>query len=227
MSSDAILVAVPWDRTAFGVDVWEIRPPAGGLEQALSLARAHGIYSVRVDPRSDKAPLHRCGFYYCDTQIVTSCTATQLQHRVHPSVSIAPAPDLEPLLDFSRSAFTHSHFHRDFNVAAAGADRRVENWLRQLHRDGGVFQVTWEGSLAGCFAHAGEGRLALYATAPVHQGRGRSRHLFGAGCAALLEGGAPRLVSPFSACNLAIANIHAALGFRAVEAVDIYHRVIA
>jgi hypothetical protein len=180
-----------------------------------------------VEPRADKAPLHRRGFYYCDTQIVTTCAAGQLRHRAHPGVHLAPAQDIEPLLEFCRDAFSHSHFHRDFNLDRAGADRRFSNWLRQLQRGGGVFEVTWEGSLAGCFAHAGGGRLALYATAPAHQGLGRSRDLFGAGCADVLARGEARLVSPFSASNLAIANIHAGLGFRAVEAVDIYHRVIA
>jgi hypothetical protein len=226
MNSAASLVPIPWDRDAFGLDVWEIRPGADGLAPSLGQARAPGIYTVRVDPRADKEPLHRHGFYYCDTQIVTTCDADTLRHRAHPAVHIELAPDIEPLLEICREAFSHSHFHRDFNLDPAGANRRFENWLRQLHRSGRVQQASWDGSLAGCFAHAGGGRLALYATAPSHQGRGRSRHLFGAGCADLLAGGERRLISPYSASNLAISNIHAGLGFRAIEAVDIYHRVI-
>lgn len=228
MNSPEVLVPVPWDSAALGCEVWEIRPaePAA-LDQALGLARKPGLYSVRVDPRADKAPLHRHGFYYCDTQIETSCAAERFRHAAHASVGIGVAEDIEALVDIGRDAFTHSHFHRDFNVDKAGADRRFENWLRQLHADGKVYRMTWDESLAGFLAHAGGGKLALYATAKPHRGRSRSQFLFGAGCAEILRQGAKELVSPFSACNLPIANIHATLGFTALKAVDIYHRVIA
>ena len=230
MSDAGVLVPIPWDRAALGCEVWEIRPRAAdpqALDEGLALARAPGLYTVRVDPRADKAPLQRHGFYYCDTQIETSCAAERFRHAAHPSVSIALAASIEPLVDIARDAFSHSHFHRDPNVDNAGADRRFQNWLRDMHAQGRVYQVSWDDSLAGFFAHSGGGRLALYATAKAHRGCSRSLFLFAAGCAELLRHGATRLVSPYSACNLPIANIHAALGFSATGAVDIYHRVIA
>lgn len=227
MNSPEVLVSVPWDRAALGFDVWEIRPAdPDGLEQALGLARAPGLYTVRVDPRADKVPLHRHGFYYCDTQLETSCTSERFRHRAHPSVGVGIFDDIASLLDMARDAFTHSHFHRDFNVDKAAADRRFENWLRQLHAAGKVYRLTWEDSLAGFLAHVGGGRIGLYATAKPHLGRDRSRLLFGACCADLLGRGETELISSFSASNLAIANIFAALGFSFTKVVDIYHRVI-
>jgi len=225
--SEPVLAPVPWDRAAFGLPVWEIVPGEGGLEAALPLAQSPGLYTVRVDPRADSAPLHRHGFYYCDTQIQTRCEAALLAHAGHPAAGIAPVGDIEPLARIAREAFLHSHFHRDPHVERAGADRRFENWLRKLHADGKVVEATWEREVAGFFAHAGDGRLLLYATAAAHRGRGRSRHLFAACCRHVLGTGAATLVSAYSAANLGIANVHAALGFRATAASDIYHRLVA
>lgn len=222
MACAKLIERTPWDCAALGLDAFELKAPTA---EAMAEVRAAGHYSVKVDPLSSKAILHRHGFYYCDTLIEPYCAAESLRPAAHPGAGFSRDAALEALLAVCRGAFRHGRFHRDFNVEPRLADQRYENWLRNLHGAGKVYGLLWHDELAGFIAHEG-GKLVLHALGERHRGRGIAKYLWSPVCADLLEGGARELSSSISATNLAALNLYASLGFRFHNPLDVYHRVI-
>jgi len=222
MAAASPIERVPWDSAALGCEAYEF---ASAAPEVLAQARAAGHYTVRVNPLADKRPLHKHGFYYCDTLIEPYCAAGDFKPQPHPAAGASRDPALEPLLAICRGAFQQGRFHRDFNVERARADRRYENWLKTLHAAGKVYGLLWQDELAGFIAHEG-GKLVLHALGARHRGRGLARHLWSAVCADLTRQGAAELTSSISLTNLAALNLYVALGFRFRNPVDVYHRVI-
>ena len=132
---------------------------------------------------------------------------------------------LEPLAEICRSAFLHGRFHRDFNIDAARADHRYENWLCQLHAEGRVFGLFYGGEVAGFIAHIG-GSLVLHAMGETHRGRGLAKYFWSAVCRHLFAAGQTEVRSSISFVNIAVINLYSSLGFRFRKPVDIYHRVV-
>lgn len=216
------LTPTAWDRAALGCDAFELRDAS---PESLAAVKAPGHYTVRLDPLAPKGALHAAGFYYCDTLIEPHCPAKAVRLQPHASASLDEKGALEPLLAICRVAFRHDRFHRDPQVPKAAADRRYENWLKQLHAAGKVFSLLWDGRLAGFIAHDG-GKLALHAMDEAFTGKGYSKHLWSAAIARLEAAGHAEISSSISASNLSAVNLYASLGFRFRNPVDLYHRVV-
>lgn len=214
---------VPWDTAAFGVDCYDIVDPDAAAVRA-ALAQP-GHYTAKVDPLADKRFLHEAGFYYVDTLIEPWCTPERLAHFEHPDVAFSAAVALEPVAAICRDAFLHGRFHRDFNIDRARADRRYENWLRQLHGEGRVLGLLFKGEVAGFIAHV-DGALVLHAMGEAHRGRGLAKYFWSAVCRHLFAQGQTELRSSISFVNIAVINLYSALGFRFRNPIDIYHRVV-
>ena len=213
----------PWDRVAFGVDCFELADSSPELlVQAL---QTPGHYSVKVDPLTPKQALQRHGFYYCDTLLEPWCTPHRLLRSERAGIGIDSAPVLADVLEICHGAFVHGRFHRDFNLAAGGADRRYDNWLCELHREGAVYGLVYGGALAGFIARAGTS-LVLHALGARFRGKGLAKYFWSALCARLFAEGLPEIRSSISASNLAALNLYAALGFRFRSPVDVYHRMV-
>jgi len=218
-----IITPVPWDSETFGVDCYEI---VSVSEQALHQAEKQpGHYTLKVDPLADKALLHRFGFYYVDTLLTPVCRKDDLHLYEHPDCRVMPADSLDVLLDMCDGSFVYGRFHRDFNLADDAADQRYRKWLQQLYRQGGgVFALSYQGEPAGFIAHK-DRVLVLHAMHASVRGHGLARYFWSAVCSQLFQQGADELRSSISAANLAALNLYASLGFRARQAVDVYHRL--
>jgi ribosomal protein S18 acetylase RimI-like enzyme len=218
-----VIRPTPWDKAAFGVDCYELEAASAELfELALT---APGHYTVKLDPLASKAALHRCGFYYCDTLIEPWCTPPRLVRHECVGIAIDDAPALAALLDICHGGFPHGRFHRDFGLPARDADARYDNWLRELHRDGKVYGLLCDGTLAGFVARNGDS-LVLHALSARFRGRGLAKYLWSALCVRLFAEGLPQIRSSISAANLAALNLYAGLGFRFRKPVDVYHRMV-
>lgn len=212
----------PWDTAVFGVPCFEI---VDASEQALAHAAATpGHYTVKIDPLADKRLLHGFGFYYTDTLIRPVCEASRFIDHAHPLASVATSVDVRELLPICQEGFVHGRFHRDFNLPAEASDRRYMQWLEQLHREGTVLGLHYDGELAGFIAEKG-GLLALHALHARFRGHGLAKYLWSAACRQLFAAGRTELSSSISAANLAVVNLYASLGFRFTHAVDTYHRL--
>jgi GNAT superfamily N-acetyltransferase len=212
----------PWDSVIFDINTYEIADPT---PESLDLAaRISGHYTVRADPTVSKESLHEFGFYYCDTLIEPYCTAEKFIAFEAPIVGISQNIELEPLLAICHGAFTHGRFHRDFKLPRDGADRRYDDWLRQLHYSGKVYGLLFHGELVGFIAVDGN-RLVLHAITRSLRGRGLAKLLWTPVCRTLFKNGCNELVSSVSATNLAVVNLYASLGFRFRNPVDLYHRL--
>jgi hypothetical protein len=223
MSAASLIRPVPWDNAALGYNCYEIvNPDPQTIQEALGQP---GHYTVKIDPLADKRFLHEAGFYYCDTLILPWCTPDKLAHLDHPDVGFSQTVDVEAVTMICRRAFLHGRFHRDFNVDPQRADRRYENWLRQLHKEGHVLGLLFKGEVAGFIAHA-NGNLVLHAMSENHRGRGLAKYFWSAVCRRLFEQGEPEIRSSISFVNIAVINLYSALGFRFRNPIDIYHRVV-
>jgi ribosomal protein S18 acetylase RimI-like enzyme len=222
MADAKLIRPTPWDVPALGCDTFEL-VHAG--RDALAQVKAPGHYTVKVDPLSDKRALHENGFYYCDTLLEPYCSKERLTGADHPDAALARDTPYDELLKICHGAFTHGRFHRDFNVPRERADRRYDEWLRQLHAAGKVYGLLQRGELAGFIAVEG-GKLVLHAVAAGHSGRGFSRYWWTAMCRALFAAGHEEVTSSVSAANLAAVNLYLSLGFRMRSPIDVYHRVI-
>lgn len=212
----------PWDTAALGISSYEVPvPSAEALDMAMQLP---GHYTVRVDPLASKQLLHDSGFYYCDTLIEPYCTEDRFVPFNDTDVSVSKNLALEPLLRICHGAFSHSRFHRDFNLTRAKADQRYDNWLFQLHWAGKVHGVLYRGELAGFIAADGN-RLVLHALAESMRGHGLAKSLWTPLCKTLFASGHAEVSSSVSASNLAVVNLYARLGFSFRNPVDIYHRL--
>jgi RimJ/RimL family protein N-acetyltransferase len=210
----------PWDRAAFGFDTFEIvRPDAEVLREA---ARTPGHYTVRIDPLASKRSLHEHGFYYCDTLLEPACGRGDLIAHPDARAALSPAP-LATLEVLCGDAFRHDRFHRDFNIDPAMASRRYVRWLRELHGQGKVHGLAWEGRPAGFIALDGQ-RMVLHAVSGDLRGRGIAKHLWTVACMHFFGAlGLEAVDSSISASNLAAVNLYACLGFRFRAAHDLYH----
>lgn len=217
------LSPTPWDETVFGIPTWEVVNP---VEEVLSGLSAHpGHYTIKVDSLSSAQLLHRYGFYYCDTLLEPFADLRRFIPYPHDQVGIDFGPKTEAILTISHGAFRHGRFHRDFNLDPALADRRYDQWTRQLCAEKNVFGLTLNGELAAFFGYR-ENRLVLHAVAERFQGQGLGKYLWSRACTELFSRGHEELRSSVSSANLAIVNLYASLGFRFRHPFDIYHRLV-
>ena len=228
-----LLTPAPWDVAALGMPAWELRDAS---DAALRLADATpGHQTIKLDPLADKRALHRHGFYYADTLLETVGTRAQLRplkpldgHNMSSAARIVDIRrdfDLEQAVAICHGAFAHGRFHRDFQVDPASADRRYDNWLRQLAAAGQVYGLTAEGTLAGFIAYQGNA-LLLHAVAPAWRGRGLAKYWWRQVILELLNSGHQSVTSSISAGNMAVLNLYASQGFSFRHPQDIYHRIV-
>lgn len=222
MTSAKLIERTPWDSAALGCDTFEL---AGAGVEAMAQVGAPGHYTVKVDPLSDKRILHENGFYYCDTLIEPYCGRERFAGAIHPDATLTREAPLADLLPICHGAFDHGRFHRDFRIRRELADRRYDEWLKQLHAAGKVHGLLHRGRLAGFIAAEG-GKLVLHAVARQHRGRGLAGYWWTALCRELFAAGHGEVTSSISAANLAALNLYTALGFRFRNPSDVYHRMI-
>ena len=213
---------IPRDTIAFGMDCYEVEMLSRATLEAT--ARIPGHYTARIEPLASKALLAEHGYYYCDTLIQPYCTTARFCGHDSPDASVSREVDLAALLAISHGAFSHGRFHRDFNLEKAPADLRYDNWLKQLHAEGGVYGLFHRGELAG-FVGCQGGSLALHAMAKKYRGQGLAKYLWTPVCRELFAQGHAEITSSISAANLGAINLYASLGFSFRGATDIYHRL--
>ncbi|MDQ6972544.1 MAG: GNAT family N-acetyltransferase [Mariprofundaceae bacterium] len=215
----------PWDTDVFGKACYEITDLS---EDGLAGAVARpGHYTVKIDPLADKGPLHRHGFYYTDTLLEPVCRPGQLVSYPHSAVAIDKAVQLADVQNICSHAFAYGRFHRDFNLPREQADQRYVQWLGQMHAEGHVLGLLYEGELSGFVAFHMDAdacaSLLLHALNESFRGRGLAKFLWSAVCDYLFAQGASELKSSISAANLPVLNLYSSLGFRFTHAVDTYH----
>ena len=218
-----LLKPTPWDTAVFGMPTWELLEySTAALQQA---ARTAGHHTVKIDPLADKRLLHEHGFYYCDTLIEPYCGSVRLRPVQHDEATFGKDLAEGQAMDICHGAFAHGRFHRDFNLSREDADRRYDNWLRQLLEARQVYGLFWQGVLAGFIGHDGN-KLVLHAVARQFRGKGLSKYWWSAVCAELLASGHDEVTSSISAGNSAALNLYAVLGFSFRNPQDIYHRLV-
>ncbi len=223
MKAEDFIKPTPWDRAVLGMDTYEITNPTQGvLDMALSRP---GHYTVKQDPVAAKGMLFDYGFYYCDTLIHPHCTLQRFVFHENDRVGISRESELAELLGICHGSFAYGRFHRDFNVSREVADRRYDNWLRQLYEAGNVYALLYADELAGFIGYS-DNRLVLHAVSERYIGKGLSKYLWSAVCKALFDSGCRELSSSISAANLAAVNLYASLGFKFTHPVDVYHKVV-
>jgi len=216
------IIKTPWDSRAFGVDTYEILKVSEEVLDKIQTVPGH--FTVKVDPLSSKQLLHEHGFYYSDTLIEPYCSRERFVFHAHDSVSISAVAGIEELLDICHGAFEHGRYHRDFNIKKEMADLRYDNWLRDLHASGNCLALHYEGALAGFFG-INKGKIVLHALAEKFKGKGLAKYFWSIACKKLFEKGYEELSSSVSACNVAVLNLYASLGFKFRNPCDIYHRM--
>lgn len=228
MSNPAACKPAPYDAAAFAMPAWELTEYS-----AAALAAADGqpgLQTIKVDPLADKALLQRHGFHYCDTLLATRATRARLRD-VPPRAGLAIArigadhPDAQAALAVCHGAFAHGRFHRDFLLERAGADRRYDDWLRQLLAAGNAWGLYADGVLSGFIAFSGAS-LVLHAVAPECRGKGLAKHWWHLAAMALFDAGHEEVTSSISAANVAVLNLYASLGFAFDAPQDVYHRIV-
>lgn len=216
------VVKTPWDEKIFALPTFEILDLSA---ESLAFAESNpGHYTLRQAAPAPLESLVPHGFYYCDTLLQPATTAERFLPQAHPGVAIDPQVSLEAVLAICHGAFRHGRFHRDFNIDNALADLRYDQWLTQLHGQGEVFGLLFEGVLAGFFGVAAN-RIVLHAIAEPFQGRGIAKFLWSAACARLFLAGHPEISSSVSAANVAVVNLYASLGFRFRNPQEIFHKM--
>ena len=215
--------STPWDSAVFGIDTYEISDVS---REALDAAvGTPGHYTVRLNPLAPKQRLIEYGFYYCDTLIEPYCTAERFVGFDDGSTDISLDTPLDLLLPICHGAFSHGRFHRDFNLPRALADKRYNQWLKQLHGAGKVYGLLYLKELTG-FIVADKNRLVLHAVSKSQRGRGLAKGLWTPVCRMIFDKGYDEVVSSVSASNLAVLNLYTSLGFRFRNPVDIYHCLV-
>ncbi len=222
MRAEGLIEPTPWDARALGARTFEVKrvtPEAMAL-----VAATPGHYTAKVDPLSSKRLLHESGFYYCDTLIEPHCGRGELVEHPRAGVEVSRDVALERVMALGHGAFSHDRFHRDFNVPAAAADARYDNWLAQMHAQGQVFGVSMDRELVAFIALVGP-RMVLHAVAEPRRGTGVAKFAWSAACRHFFDTlGLDHLESSVSVANLAVVNLYASLGFRFRNATDVYHR---
>lgn len=219
---------VPWDSDVFGIPCYELTSLD---DEVLEIVGKHpGHYTFRANPTSSKKALLERSFYYCDTLMDPFCTKSMLikpPRRV--DLSVTKDVCKEDLLKISSGVFSHDRFHRDSNIPRELADKRFDNWLRNLceagHDARQVYGIVCSGKVAG-FIAGDKNRLLLAAIAEEFRGKGIAKHLWFLVCKNLFEEGYDEISTSVSACNSAIVNLYVSLGFRFRNPVDIYHKLV-
>lgn len=224
------LSPAPWDVASLGMPAWELCEYS-----ATALAAADkviGHQTIKVDPLADKRALHEHGFYYTDTLLETVGTRARLRRldgdddrAAAGYATVSPDYDIEQAVAICHGAFAHGRFHRDFQVDPADADRRYDNWLRQLAASGQVYGLFAKDELAGFIAYSGNA-LQLHAVAPAWRGRGLAKYWWREVIVELLDAGHASVSSSISAANMAVVNLYARQGFSFQHPQDVYHRII-
>jgi ribosomal protein S18 acetylase RimI-like enzyme len=212
-------IETPWDARAFGVATFELT----SLDDAClsRLADAHGHFTAKIPPRTDAGPLRRAGFYYCDTLLEPWGKRESLRPAFDPKASFIRDMAWEDLLAIGHATF-YGRYHRDPAISKAKADARYDQWMRELHDEGRIYGLLYDGRPAG-FIGEKEGVLVLHAMAAKMRGKGLARALWTLAILDLFEQGRADLHSSVSAGNLPIVNLYASLGFRFRNPLDIYH----
>lgn len=213
----------PWDAKVLGVKSYELNFPS---ERELRRSAAlKGHVTVKLDPLASKKRLHALGFYYCDTLAEPVCSRERFISFPDPEVTVSSKAPLDALLGISHGAFRHGRFHRDFSVTRAQADRRYDNWLRQLHRTDRVLAVYHRKKLAG-FVGVEKNKIVLNALGRSYRERGLGKRLMSAACRALFDRGYSNITSSISMAQSRAVNLYASLGFRFRRPDDVYHRLL-
>lgn len=213
----------PWDQKVFGFATWEAEKID---ESALAELDKHpGHFTIKIDPLVSKEPLHRHGFYYCDTLLEPYVDRSRFIAFLADRAGIDLMPSKEAVLRISHGAFRHGRFHRDFNLDPVLADLRYDQWTSQLCDEGKVFGLTYDNQLAAFFGYR-LNKLVLHAVAENFQGHGLAKFLWSRACYELFDRGHDELYSSVSASNLAIVNLYSSLGFRFRNPIDVYHRMV-
>jgi len=221
MTTPDFLMETPWDAVALDIPTYELKSVTEDALKGISGIPGH--FTVKLDPLDSKELLHRYGFYYCDTLLEPYCTAERFQASSHDGVRVNWEVGIDEVLSICDGGFSHGRFHRDFQVAGALADLRYNNWLKQLHNQRNTFGLEYEGTTAAFFAVSGA-KVVLHAVSEKFRGKGLAKALWSAGYLELYGKGHAELSSSVSACNLAVVNLYASLGFRFRNPVDVYHR---
>lgn len=212
----------PWDQKVFGIPCYEID---GFTSESGKWAQQNpGHYTTRVSPLANKQALEQSGFYYCDTLIEPFCPLAQFVAHQDKRASLSKDVALEDLLQIGNQAFTFGRFHKDFNISKALADKRYDQWLTQLHNEGKVTGLFFDGKLAG-FIASDNSQLVLHAMHTQFRGQGIAKFLWSAVCTELFASRFGEISSSISAANLAAVNLYSSLGFKFRNAKDIYHRL--
>ena len=217
---DSAIRSTPWDTKIFGYNCFEITD--SNEKTLMYAAKTPGHYSIKVDPLSSKALLHKYGCYYTDTLIQPYCTASRLKRFSDANISILNNPDILPLLAMCDGTFLHGRFHRDFNLSQTSADQRYQQWLTQLNEHNEVLALMVGQQTAGFIAHD-HGNFLLHAMDKKFRRKGLAKYCWSAACEYLFNLGIQEITSSISASNLAALNLYASLGFRFNHAIDIYH----
>lgn len=210
----------PWDRAAFGIDTYELETIS--IDTLRAVRSKQGHYTARVKPLESTKLLHEAGFYYCDTLLQPYCTREMLIKYDDKKTTLRIARDCDLLLDICHGAFKYGRFHRDPYIRDSDADKRYDEWLRDLCKQNKVFELYYDGNLAG-FIAVEENFLVLHAVAELYRGNGLAKYLWSAVCRALFRDGHKEIFSSISAANVAALNLYISLGFRIRNATDIYH----
>ncbi len=211
----------PWDARALGAPCWELTELTPEAEDWLRGAR--GFVTLKLPSDSPKGRAEALGFRYCDTLLRPACAVGRFRPHDDPRCSVTDEYSLDDLLAMIPGSFTHDRFHKDPLVPAGAADLRYSLWLRDLHREGRLRALTWEGrEPAGFWGYSG-GTAVLHALAPAFRGRGLGRGFWTAGCRMMFDQGRDEIDSSVSASNLAVINLYSSLGFALRGAVDVYH----
>ena len=225
--TDALLKPSPWDEAAFGFAAWELSEYSAAALRAADATPGH--QTIKLDPLADKGALQQHGFYYTDTLLETAATPAQLRalppQRDLAALSIAREFDPAQALAICHGAFAHGRFHRDFQIERQAAERRYDNWLRQLIAAGRVYGLFADGVLAGFIGYSGK-MLMLHAVAPQYRGKGYAKYWWRLAIDDLFTQGHAEITSSISAANLAVLNLYASLGFSFRHPQDIYHRLV-
>jgi RimJ/RimL family protein N-acetyltransferase len=224
MSAEGLIEPTPWDARALGVATFEVKRVSA--EAMALVARTPGHYTAKVDPLSDKRLLEESGFYYCDTLIEPHCARGALVEHPAGGFTVSREVALDRVMALCHGAFAHDRFHRDFNVPAAAADARYDNWLAQMHAKGQVYGIFLGEELVAFIALVGP-RMVLHAVSASRRGTGIAKHAWSAACRHFFDTLAlDHLESSVSAANLAVVNLYASLGFRFRNPTDVYHRKV-
>lgn len=214
-------VETPWDRRALGFDTYEIKTV--NEETFRSIEKLSGHFTVRINPLESKKLLHDFGFYYGDTLIEPFCLRHSFKPLIRDDVSVRANLNPEQAAEMCRHGFKYDRFHRDFHIPDVDADRRYALWVQDIAKDGKLYGLMLEGTLAGFFA-CKENAILLHAILKDFQGKGLAKYFWSAACQVLFKEGFEELKSSISAANMAVLNLYRSIGFSFRNPVDIYHK---